>query len=150
MASCDIKRGEKERTWGTCILLWHPYEPDKLLLCKRSEGDRQEPGSWGFVGGKVDVGETASEAIKREVLEEVGLKLVSYEFRGEFYLDGYLDFVFDSDQWEGLIKLDPAECEDFAWVTLNDIYNERVNGEPAKIFSFTRAALDYLMSLSTP
>jgi len=61
------------------------------------------------------------------------LKLVSYEFRGEFYLDGYLDFVFDSDQWDGLIKLDPAECEDFAWVTLNDIYNERVNYPTTKV-----------------
>lgn len=82
MASCDIKRGEKERTWGTCILLWNPYEPDELLLCKRSECDRQEPGSWGFVDGKVDVGETASEVIKREFLEEVGLKPVSYEVIG--------------------------------------------------------------------
>lgn len=150
MRACDIKRGATDPKWGCCVLLFNPDDPDKLLLFKRAEGERQEPGSWGFSGGKVDVGETASEAIKREVLEEVGLKLVSYEFRGEFYLDGYLDFVFDSDQWDGLIKLDPAECEDFAWVTLNDIYNERVNGEPAKIFSFTRATLDYLMSLSTP
>jgi len=48
-----------------CLLI---YEK-KILLLKRSSIE-DEPGLWGFPGGKREVGETPKEALIREVKEE--------------------------------------------------------------------------------
>ncbi|MFC2391739.1 MAG: NUDIX domain-containing protein, partial [Bacteroidota bacterium] len=39
-------------------------------------------GKWLGIGGKLEAGETPEECLKREVQEETGYKLNSYEFRG--------------------------------------------------------------------
>jgi ADP-ribose pyrophosphatase YjhB (NUDIX family) len=44
---------------------------DRLLLVKRLRPP--EAGCWSLPGGKVDFGERIEEAVKREILEEVGL-----------------------------------------------------------------------------
>ncbi len=54
-------------------------ERDKYLLTKRQEIDKDDPkdfyNKWQLVGGGIDFGETAQEALLREVEEEVGLKV---------------------------------------------------------------------------
>ena len=46
----------------------------KYLFIKRSENDSM-PGVWEVPGGKMDYGEEPLESLKREVFEEVGLKI---------------------------------------------------------------------------
>ena len=47
----------------------------KVLLYQRDENPAiREPGKWDLFGGKVEAGERPSEAIVREVQEEIGLK----------------------------------------------------------------------------
>jgi len=48
-------------------------EQNRILLGQRLEGSRLE-GYWEFPGGKVEPGETVSECIEREVLEELGVR----------------------------------------------------------------------------
>ncbi|HCA87236.1 MAG TPA: NTP pyrophosphohydrolase [Streptomyces sp.] len=48
-----------------CIL-----EGDRVLLQRRGDD-----GSWGFPGGAVELGESAEEAVVREVSEETGLRV---------------------------------------------------------------------------
>jgi len=48
----------------------------KILL-----GKRRDSSKWSFVGGGLDAGETPLECIKREVFEEVGLKIKSKDFK---------------------------------------------------------------------
>ena len=143
MIACNIKRTEKDPKWGTCVFLFNPDNPEQLLLFKRAEGERQEPGSWGFAGGKVDYGETAAEAIVREVKEETGLDLVHYKFIGAFTKDDYLDFVFVSIMWCGEIVLKPDECEAYTLATLDEIHKQEIAGEPVDIFSFTKSSVQF-------
>lgn len=53
-------------------------EDGRLLICERW----QVPGAWQFPQGGVDAGESADEALRREVREEIGLKPRDYEIVG--------------------------------------------------------------------
>jgi 8-oxo-dGTP diphosphatase len=46
----------------------------QILLCQRPEG-KSQAGLWEFPGGKVDAGESEEEALKRELLEELGCEV---------------------------------------------------------------------------
>ncbi|AWG34290.1 NUDIX hydrolase [Alcaligenes aquatilis] len=50
---------------------------EKILLLKRVREPEAE--HWGIPGGKVDWLETLEQAVKREIMEEVGLRLDSLE-----------------------------------------------------------------------
>jgi 8-oxo-dGTP pyrophosphatase MutT (NUDIX family) len=51
----------------------------KLLLERRSDN-----GQWGLIGGGVEIDESLEQALRREVLEETGLTVVSFELFGTF------------------------------------------------------------------
>jgi len=59
-------------TCCACVL-----HDDRLLLIERA----QEPGqgNWSFPGGRIELGETIFEAVKREVLEETGVEIEPLE-----------------------------------------------------------------------
>ena len=58
------------------------FSGDRLLLHRRKKGDALE-GTWEFPGGKVEEGETQEEALRREILEEMGLEIEVEEKLGE-------------------------------------------------------------------
>jgi 8-oxo-dGTP diphosphatase len=47
----------------------------KVLIVQRAHNDEVGGGTWECVGGKIDFGEDLESALKREVYEEVGLKV---------------------------------------------------------------------------
>jgi 8-oxo-dGTP pyrophosphatase MutT (NUDIX family) len=59
----------------------------RFVLTRRSRGLRNHPGQWALPGGRVDAGETASQAALRELEEEVGLRLSAQAVLG--LLDDY-------------------------------------------------------------
>ena len=80
-----------------------------LLLIRGNEPGR---GKFGLPGGFVDVGETAEEALAREVLEEVRLKVIAQRylvsFPNEYVFHGFvlpvtdMFFVVDVESFDGM------------------------------------------------
>jgi len=52
-------------------------DKNEVLLLRRNEDGRRK--TWAMPGGKVDKGETFREALKREIMEELGVKIESAE-----------------------------------------------------------------------
>lgn len=98
-------------------------------------------------GGHIEVGETAIEAVKREVKEEVGLNvdvgnmLLMQEaiFAPEFYKKRHFIFIdFACRSLNGQVKLDQDELQDYTWVYPGAAYN-------LKLDSFTKKTVDKFM-----
>ena len=51
----------------------------KILIAKRRKGDLHG-GRWEFPGGKIDLGETPEECLKRELKEELGIEAEIEDF----------------------------------------------------------------------
>ncbi len=49
-------------------------EDGRVLLTLRPQG-KEHPGFWEFPGGKVEEGENASDCLRREILEELGVEI---------------------------------------------------------------------------
>lgn len=60
---------------------------NRILLLKRSEKNKYYVGKWQLPGGKVELGEKIDAAIKRELLEETGVKYKNLKLSKIFCLN---------------------------------------------------------------
>lgn len=80
-----------------------------VLLCQRPPG-KSYPLKWEFPGGKVETGETAEEALRRELTEELSITAeigrLFHEEIAHYPVDGktYRVRYFFVDTWEGEIQ----------------------------------------------
>ncbi len=49
--------------------------PGGILLCRRSPASRAYPGAWDLPGGHIEEGESATDALVRELREELGVTI---------------------------------------------------------------------------
>ena len=89
-----------------------------FLMASRPEG-KAYAGWWEFPGGKVEAGETAREALQRELLEELGIEVteaVPWLNRSFVYPHAHVMLrFFRVTAWVG--EPHPREGQTFAWTT---------------------------------
>jgi len=81
---------------------------DKYLICKRdSKGSM--PGLWEFPGGKLEVGESLDDCIKRELKEELDIDAkIGKLFTSYIYSYSHITyhlFFYEILSFEGVIKM---------------------------------------------
>jgi len=92
----------------------------RVLIALRPKEDRWMPAKWALVGGKLNEGESPTDAVIREVEEETTLKINNPV---EFYIskNGEVVYFFVRD-YEGTVSLD-FEHDDYAWVYPENLTN---------------------------
>ena len=110
---------------GTGVIL---YRGRELLLQKRADDQ-----TWGKHGGIMDYEEIAEDACRREVLEEIGLRVGALKLFGVYtgsemtvtYPNGditnYTDIVYVSDEFDGQPYLSDGEAADLAWFDIDSL-----------------------------
>lgn len=96
-------------------------ENGRVLITKRPENKRH-PGYWEFPGGKVNPGEAPEEALAREMLEELGVRVV---------VDRIFDVVYYRYEWGAVLilaylctlvdqKLQNIDVDEHKWISHTD------------------------------
>jgi 8-oxo-dGTP diphosphatase len=84
----------KKKTRPQCGLLIENKEGKVLLQLRDNIDSIPWPGCWGTFGGQVEEGETAREAMKREIWEELHYSIPEPEYYGNYPYDGYDIFMY--------------------------------------------------------
>ena len=98
----------------------------KPMIFATQRGYGECKGGWEFPGGKIEVGETPQEALKREIMEELDTEISVGELVDTIEYD-YPEFHLSMDCfWCEIVKGDLVlkEHEDARWLTkeqLNDV-----------------------------
>lgn len=96
----------------------------KMLIVKKSPNERVDGGLWTVPGGKIHQSESIIDGLKREVKEEVGVKINSYQWIGEdvfknegvmFHAQHFLCQIQETD-----ISLE-KNLTDFRWIEKDEI-----------------------------
>jgi 8-oxo-dGTP diphosphatase len=108
----------------------------RLLICQRRR-DKAFPLKWEFPGGKVEAGESLTDALKREILEELGVQIevgrevervqhcyleLSAPIEIVFYLArivGELEVFSASEAFEKVVWVSPSELPEYKFLAAN-------------------------------
>jgi len=113
----------------------------RYLMIRRAEG-LLAGGAWCFPGGAIEDGESACQAMVREMHEEVGLIVEAgaclWRWRRD---DGELELEF----WEaritgGELRPNPAEVQDVRWMSADEI--RRLDGALPNLLRFLEEGVE--------
>ncbi len=96
----------------------------RILLTQRPEG-KHMGGMWEFPGGKVEAGESADDALRREMMEELGVDLCESCLQPfTFVTHDYDDFsllllLYIARRWEGIPQ--SKEGQAMKWVYAHEM-----------------------------
>lgn len=115
----------KEGEYKLSVHVWFLNSKGELLVQKRNENLKRNPGKWAFTGGAVDSGETSEEGAIREIQEELGIKID--EDKMELLLSfkrerGFVDIWLVKDDVDiKNIAIQEDEVTEVKWVSIKEL-----------------------------
>lgn len=116
---------------------------DNEVLLLRRFNTGYEDGKYSMPAGHVDSGETFTEAVIREISEEVGITLkaddlhVAHMMHRKSVDSERIDIFFVTEKWEGGVRnMEPRKCDDLSWFSLDNL--------PENTIPYIRQALEYV------
>jgi ADP-ribose pyrophosphatase YjhB (NUDIX family) len=120
-------RGEKKHLTVAALFV----NQDKILLIKKSDPAYHQ--SYSIPAGHINNGESPNHAIKREVLEELGISIENFNFlslvkdvrdkcRYDVYLHDWYLFHTTIEINKNQLVLDKSEINDIFWVKISDLH----------------------------
>ena len=119
----------------------------RVLLCHRSAQRRWFPNVWDLPGGHVELGETATQALVRELREEVSICIAEPASAPRAVIDtaGFRMQIWLIDAWDGEVSnAAPDEHDELTWADLSAIYDLKL------AHSHYRALLTDVLDASRP
>ncbi|MDC9809187.1 MULTISPECIES: NUDIX hydrolase [Rhizobium] len=97
-----------------------------VLLARRNSQRRTHPDRWSLPGGHVEDGEDAETAMRRELLEEIGVTRQHWQLAAKFRSEGppgasATFHVYIVDRWHGVPRLVDDEHTSLRWFTAAEI-----------------------------
>ena len=118
------------------------YKGDRYLITRRAPSKKRFPGMWTVPGGKLETADYTSlpkdsehywynvleHTLRREVREETGIEITDIEYvtsLATIHEDGSPSIVIScmAAYVSGEVMLQPGECDEHAWVTLEEAKN---------------------------
>jgi len=133
---------------GVAVLRPAPGGPEVLLVRR---GRAPSLGAWALPGGAQELGETAADAARREILEECGLVL------GEVHLAANVDSIHHDAQgrvqfhytiidfaalWQGDEAVAGDDVSEVAWVAVDALEPFRLWSEAHRVITVARRLLE--------
>lgn len=107
------------------VHVWILNSKGEILIQKRKENLKRNPGKWAFTGGIVDAGETSLEGAMRESKEELGIDIdkdkieLLLSFKREH---GFVDVWLVKDDIEiNKLILQKTEVSEVKWVSIKEL-----------------------------
>jgi 8-oxo-dGTP pyrophosphatase MutT (NUDIX family) len=115
------------------------------LMNKRGKNARDEYGNWDFGGGGLEIGEKVEDCLMKEIKEEFGVDIISYDFMG--YIDVFRKFNNKDTHWlslEFLVLVDrnkvvngePHKFDEIGWFRLDSLPKPRHSAVPLILEKF--------------
>ncbi len=104
-----------------CGALIYSLSTSRYLFLLRNQ--KKHAGSWGLVGGKLEINETPAQALRREIIEEIGEIQVQKIIPLEKFTSDTQDFTYHTYLCtvdNEFIPLLNDEHKGYAWTYLND------------------------------
>jgi 8-oxo-dGTP pyrophosphatase MutT (NUDIX family) len=100
----------------------------RVFIHRRSPTRRLFPGTWDIVGGHVEEGETALEALAREITEETGwelsricAKVSDWQWEYEGVVRREFDYLVEVIGNSSIPRLEAGKHDAYAWVGLDNV-----------------------------
>lgn len=96
-----------------------------LMMLRNKKKNDPSSGKWIGAGGKMEPGECADDCVRREVLEETGLRLRTASYRGVVHFHSEVweseeMYLYTSSDFEGELTSDCNEG-DLKWIPFEEI-----------------------------